>query len=66
MNEQLQGALGGRLNAGKRNLPLLALHSPGAGIAGRGGPSTLERERVTLEGLCDRSGRRASLLAPVP
>ncbi|KAL4444340.1 hypothetical protein ABPG75_012077 [Micractinium tetrahymenae] len=34
------------------------------GIAGRGGPSTVEKERVTLEGLCDRSGRRTSL-APV-
>lgn len=35
-----------------------------AGIAARGGPSTVE-DRVTLEQVCDRSGRRTSLLAPV-
>ncbi|KAI3427944.1 hypothetical protein D9Q98_006334 [Chlorella vulgaris] len=28
-----------------------------SGIAARGGPSTVEKERITLAGMCDRSGR---------
>ncbi|KAL4441547.1 hypothetical protein ABPG77_002051 [Micractinium sp. CCAP 211/92] len=46
-------------------VPLFDDKSNFSGVAGRGGPSTLDKGRVTLEGLCDRSGRSASLLAPV-